>query len=60
MSKVQDFIKEARAELAKVTWPDRKTTTASTGVVLAVSVLVGAYLGLLDVILGKVFDFIFG
>lgn len=53
------FFKESKAELAKVTWPDRKTTTASTVVVVALSLLVGAYLGVLDVILSKVFEFIF-
>ena len=60
MSKAQDFLREARGELGKVTWPDRKTTTASTGVVILVSLIVGAYLGLLDVGLSKVFDYIFG
>ncbi len=59
ITKVQTFLREAKAELNKVVWPDRKTTTASTLVVLAVSILVGLYLGLLDVILSKVFDFIF-
>ena len=58
-TKVQTFLREAKAELNKVVWPDRKTTIASTLVVLAVSVIVGLYLGLLDVILSKVFDFIF-
>jgi preprotein translocase subunit SecE len=56
---VKTFFKESKAELAKVTWPDRKTTLASTVVVVVVSLIVGAYLGLLDVILTKVFEFIF-
>jgi len=44
------FFRESKAELMKVTWPDRKTTTASTVVVLAVSIIVGLYLGALDVV----------
>ncbi|PLX44853.1 MAG: preprotein translocase subunit SecE [Deltaproteobacteria bacterium] len=60
MSKAQVFLKEAKSELSKVTFPDRKTTVASTLVVIAVSVLVGVYLGVLDLILSKVFDYIFG
>ena len=59
IAKTQSFLKEAKAELGKVTWPDRKTSTASTVVVLAVSILVGVYLGLLDVVLSKVFDIVF-
>ena len=59
VSDIQTFLKESKAELAKVTWPDRKTTMASTVVVVVVSLIVGAYLGVLDVALSKVFEFIF-
>lgn len=59
LDNIKTFFKDSKAELAKVTWPDRKTTLASTVVVVAVSLVVGAYLGLLDVILSKVFEFIF-
>ena len=61
IAKAQSFLKEAKAELGKVTWPDRKTTTASTVVVLAVSIVVGLYLFLMDTILKKVIvDLILG
>lgn len=59
VSTVKEFLKESRAELVKVTWPDRKTTMASTIVVVLVSLLVGLYLGVLDVILSKFFELIF-
>jgi len=59
VEKFKIFLKESKAELAKVVWPDRKTTTASTVVVVALSLIVGLYLGLLDVILSKVFEQIF-
>jgi preprotein translocase subunit SecE len=50
---------EARAELSKVVWPDRKTTMASTVVVLALSFIVGAYLGVIDFALSNLFDWIY-
>jgi preprotein translocase subunit SecE len=59
LAKAQDFLKEAKAELLKVSWPDRKVTAASTAVVVAVSLIIGIYLGVLDVILSKIFELIF-
>ena len=59
VEKFKVFFEESRAELAKVTWPDRKTTAASTVVVVGLSLMVGLYLGLLDFILNKVFKIIF-
>ncbi|TAL16771.1 preprotein translocase subunit SecE [bacterium] len=59
LAKAQDFLREAKAELLKVTWPDRKVTAASTVVVVAVSLIIGIYLGILDVILSKIFEIIF-
>ena len=48
MSKITNFIKEVIAEAKNVTWPTRKQTVYFTVGVLAVSVLVAYYLGLLD------------
>ena len=47
----QQFFREVRVELKKVTWPSRKETFASTGVVLITVILVAAYLGVVDVVL---------
>jgi preprotein translocase subunit SecE len=58
IEKVRTFLQESLAEMKKVTWPDRKTTAASTAVVLGVSVIVGIYLGLLDVVLSYATDLI--
>jgi preprotein translocase subunit SecE len=49
----QQFLREVRAELKKVTWPSRKETLASTGIVLIVVFLVAMYLGLVDMALSK-------
>jgi preprotein translocase subunit SecE len=48
------FLREVRTELKKVTWPSRKETLASTGVVLVIVFIVAAYLGLVDLLLSHV------
>jgi preprotein translocase subunit SecE len=50
---VKQFLREVRAELAKVTWPTRKDTIASTSVVLVIVILIAAFLGLVDLGLSK-------
>lgn len=42
------FINEVIAELKKVTWPTRDETIKLTVVVIAISILVGAFIGGLD------------
>jgi preprotein translocase subunit SecE len=48
------FVREVKVELQKVTFPTRQETVGSTVVVLVLTVIVGAYLGLSDWILAKV------
>ncbi|OGY16305.1 MAG: preprotein translocase subunit SecE [Candidatus Chisholmbacteria bacterium RIFCSPHIGHO2_01_FULL_48_12] len=43
-----DFFKEAYRELKRVTWPTRQQALHLTLVVITVSVMVGAYVGVLD------------
>jgi preprotein translocase subunit SecE len=43
------FIREVIAELKKVTWPTRAEVVKLTTVVIALSVIVGAFVGALDV-----------
>jgi len=47
----KDFLAEAVQELKKVTWPNRKETLGTTGVVLILVFFIGAYLGLVDFLL---------
>jgi preprotein translocase subunit SecE len=49
----QQFFREVRVELKKVTWPSRKETIASTSVVLITVFLVGFYLGIVDLGLSR-------
>jgi len=57
MTKVQQavqFFKEVRIETRKATFPSRKDTIATTMVVLVVVIIIGFYLGVLDLVLSSV------
>jgi preprotein translocase subunit SecE len=52
-SRVLNFLKACWAELQRVQWPDRRTLTQLTGIVLFFCVIAGVYLGVLDQIFSK-------
>ena len=52
--KVKQFLKEAKIELRKVTWPTPKQTLASTSVVIIVVVIISLFLGVVDFGLSKI------
>ena len=60
VQKIIQFIKEAKVELKKVTWPTPKQTLASTAVVIIIVFIVAIYLGLVDYVLAKLVKFILG
>ncbi|MEK7544334.1 MAG: preprotein translocase subunit SecE [Patescibacteria group bacterium] len=43
------FIREVITELKKVTWPTRAEVIKLTAVVIALSLIVGAFIGILDI-----------
>jgi preprotein translocase subunit SecE len=45
---IKQYIKETAAEMKHVTWPTRRQTFIYALLVIGVSVVVSAYLGLLD------------
>lgn len=45
-----DYFRDVRAEMKHVSWPSRRLVVAYTLVVVAVSLVVAVYLGLLDYI----------
>ena len=53
IGKIVDYLKESKSELAKVTWPQKKEVIKLTAVVLAASLGVAIYLGLLDTFFTK-------
>jgi len=48
MQRVITFLKEVRAELARVSWPTRRQLTLYTGVVLGICLFFALYLGGID------------
>ncbi len=42
------FVREVRAETARVTWPSRKETLVTTGLVLALSALAAVFFLVVD------------
>ena len=51
------FLKEVKAELKQVTWPAKKEVIKLTGMVVAISLIVGVYIGALDFIFTKLVEF---
>ena len=60
IDKAVRFVSQAKAELKKVTWPTRKQTLASTGVVMVIVAVMALYLGIIDLILSKLVKLILG
>jgi preprotein translocase subunit SecE len=56
LKKILSFIKEAKAELKRVTWPGRQQVWYSTLIVIVFTLIVAAYLGLVDLALTGVFS----
>jgi preprotein translocase subunit SecE len=54
----KQFIAEAVQELKKVTWPNRKETLGTTGVVLILVILIAIYLGMVDFALSRLVRFV--
>ena len=58
IEKIRTFWREAKVEIKKVTWPDRKVTGASTVVVLVVVAIVSVYLGVVDMVLSYLYQLV--
>ena len=54
------FLREVRSEAAKVTWPSRKETLVTTGLVFALSALAAAFFFIADQVVGLAVRAIFG
>ncbi len=50
------FIGDVREELKKVSWPTRKQTIRLTLVVIVISLIIAAYIGIIDILLAKVLE----
>jgi preprotein translocase subunit SecE len=54
------FIRDVRQEVARVTWPTRKETLVTTGLVLALSALAALFFMLVDWIISGAMRLLFG
>lgn len=56
MSKLIAFLQESKQELHRVNWPTRQELTRMTGVVILMSLIVAAFLGVLDIVFTKLLE----
>jgi preprotein translocase subunit SecE len=56
-TQTKNFFVEAVQELKKVTWPNRKETLGTTGVVLVLVFFIAVYLGFVDFLLSHFVQF---
>ena len=53
-------VREVRAETARVTWPSRRETLVTTGLVLALSALAAVFFLVVDQVIQLAMRFVFG
>ncbi|MFQ6616051.1 MAG: preprotein translocase subunit SecE [Fidelibacterota bacterium] len=58
IKKVQQFLKGVRLEMKKVSWPTWDELRGSTAVVLGLSLLLGIFLFLVDLVLSRIVNVI--
>ncbi|MGC9048878.1 MAG: preprotein translocase subunit SecE [Patescibacteria group bacterium] len=58
VNKIIQYIKDSKGELKKVVWPTKKELTNHTLIVIGISLIVAAFLGLIDFGLTKVIELI--
>ncbi len=51
--KILNFIQEVRAELEKVSWPEKRVLKITTGVIVLFMILFGLYIGIIDIIFSR-------
>ncbi len=54
------FVREVRQEVTRVTWPTRKETLITTGLVLALSALAAVFFLVVDQVIAFVMRLLFG
>ena len=60
IEKIKLFISETRTELKKVTWPTREELKESTKVVIVSTFIVTIFVGVVDQILSRIVQLVFG
>lgn len=57
--KLSEYVKDTRAEMAHVNWPTRQQTVRFTVMVIVISIIVAALLGLSDFVFSKLLTLLF-
>jgi preprotein translocase subunit SecE len=57
-SRIGNFLRGSWRELQRVQWPDRRQVAQATAVVVGFVIVAGAFLGLMDLLAGKIVDLI--
>lgn len=52
----KNFATEVIEELKRVTWPTKQETTRLTLIVIFISLIIGLYVGIIDVLLAKALE----
>ena len=60
MATPAEFVRQVKQEVSKITWPSRKDTVRGTFVVIAVSVMLAAFLVCVDLVFAKAVGLIIG
>jgi preprotein translocase subunit SecE len=58
--KIKQFLKEVKYELTKVTWTTREELIYSTIIVIVVSVILAAFIGIVDLVLSNLANVLLG
>lgn len=53
-----NFAVDVIGELKKVTWPSRKETMRLTLIVIIISLIIGIYIGIIDILLAKTLEIV--
>jgi len=59
LNKVIGFLNEVKVELSKVSWSTRQELVGSTIVVIMITLIMGLFIGLLDLLLSKGLSLLF-
>ena len=57
---IADFFRQTRQEVQKVTWPTRKETLVTTGMVFAMTILAAIFFFLVDQVMAEGVRLVFG
>jgi preprotein translocase subunit SecE len=59
IEKIRQFLLEVRTEMEKVSWPGRQEVQAATIVIIALVVLLAAFIGAVDFVVSRVLGLFF-